>query len=264
MPTTSDLAQLLKVAPSTAVLWCDRFDRFAELPIARQGKIRARMISDEQMRLIAQCHYECSLDPSVNLEEEMELTLGMNGSLRSDLQQAFDDRNRFRPKLKFLVQPSTQIKLSPPIEQPNISRSRGTVTEIARNETSSEPPKVLRDVLLEFQNHNQKQAEGFQQMTVGLLERFQQVIAKNDKSPLGNSELTKLKEQIEWEELILREKLIVESETRHQWRMTPLGHWLELVSYRAAQILVIVLCIAVVIGGPLFVFNMIRLLARGQ
>jgi hypothetical protein len=150
MPSTNDLAQLLNVAQSTAVLWCDRFDRFAEVPITRQGKIRTRLISEDQMRLIAKCHYECTLDPSVNLEEEMELTLGMAGLLRSDLQQAFDARNRYRPKLKSPVQPSTQIELRPPTEQPDISRSRGTVTEIARNDTTFESPKILRDVMLEM------------------------------------------------------------------------------------------------------------------
>ncbi len=269
MPSTTDLALKLNFAKSTAVLWCDAFDLYATEPISRVGAKRVRKISDRQLELIFLCHRAYSNNPIAGtIGTQICSTLGQERFLKADLQKVFDAEMKTRENSKAPIQskPSSQIQVPSQAVQPSVSRSRGTVTEISRSQSGSESQQLFRNLFQEFQEHSSKQAAGFQQTMIGVLEKFHTLIigAEESPKPRANQELVEFKEEVKLVELAFRKKVLLNEKAKFERRNTPFGQWLDFVAYRALQFFVIGVVVVFAIGVPVFLYFLIAVLSRGQ
>ena len=268
MFSTTDLATALGVANSTAVLWCDMYDRFALKPIERIGKNGVRKLAQRQLELIKMCHDYSKITGGVNsLEISVRMVLGNEEFLKEDLQDIFDAQNKVQAVPVAVVHhQSSPASEAQPVHRAELARSRGTVTQISRTERGLESLEYVQQMLETYQEQNQQQMALMQQSMVGFLEQINRLVTPKDEVPVprDNKDLQDLREKVEITELKLRYKLALRREARLEQENTTFGRWMNLISDWALHIAVIGVAVLSLIGLTIFFYFLFQAIKQNQ
>ena len=228
MYSTADLAKELGVANSTAVLWCDMYDRFAAKSIERIGKNGVRKLSSHQIGLLKLCHSFSKATGEVNsLEISVRTVLGNEEYLRPEYQDLFDAQIRAQ-KNPVVVLPQQPIAALEPVNhgsRADMARSRGTVTQISRVDPRFEAMSDFEETLERISNQNNQQIRLMQQTMLDFAERIDHMVtAKNElPAPRIGEENRELKVKVERAMLNLKYKLAERRTKALVWEETKVG-----------------------------------------
>ena len=268
MFSTTDLATALGVANSTAVLWCDMYDRFALKPIERIGKIGARKLARGQLEMIKMCHEYSKTTGGVNsLEISVRTVLGNEEFLKEDLQEIFDAQKRIQAVPVAVVQhQSRTVSEAQPVHRAEVARSRGTVTQISKSERGLESLDYVEQMLETFQEQNQQHMALMQQSMLSFLEQIKRLVTLKDEVPVprDNKELLELREKVEIAELKLRYRLALQRKARLKQENTTFGRWMNLISGWALHIAVIGVAVLSLLGLTILFYFLFAAIKQNQ